>query len=192
MKELLELRNMLKRKKPRFRGQENYKKVRIKERWRKPKGLNSKVRQNKAGKPAQVSSGYRSPRLVRGLTRDGLRPIMVHCLSDLAKIKSKEEGIVISANVGTRKKIDIIKEAQKKGMVIINIKNPDEYLKRIEDKIKLRKEARKKKIEEKKKEDKKTAKKSEEKGLAEKVSDEEKKEIEKKEKDKLLIKREVK
>ena len=47
MKELLELKKKIKKKKPNFTRQETHKKSKLKKKWRRPKGIQSKLRLNK-------------------------------------------------------------------------------------------------------------------------------------------------
>jgi len=182
---LLELRKQMKRKKPSFVRQDAHKK-RLKKRWVKPRGLHSKVRLKHRGHARKVSDGYRAPKEVRGLSKEGLKVSIVHNEKELESIDKEKEGIIISSKVSLKNKISLLKKAKEKGIKILNLKNVDEYLKRKEEEIKKRLEKKKVK-EEKKKEGKKEEK---EEKLEEKLGEEEKKEKEKKEKDKLLSKRE--
>ena len=90
--------------------------------------------------------------------------------------------------MGDKKKIVVLKKAKELGFSILNVNNPEEYIKKIEDKItskkKLKEDKKKKGEVEKKdaKEEKKDEKKAEN-------SVDEKKGIEKNEKDKVLTKR---
>ncbi len=179
----------MKRKKPKFIRTDAVKK-RLKKRWVRARGLHSKIRLKKAGHQKKVSNGYGSPKKVRGLSRDGLIQVIVFNENELGAVNKEKEGIIIAKNVGTKKKVSLLKKAKEKGIKVLNL-NIDEYLKKKEEEIKKRLQKKRKKEEEKekKKEKKKDEKKKEE--LEEKLSDEEKKEKEKKEKDKLLTKREV-
>jgi len=184
---LLEIRNKMQKNRPVFVRQDPHKK-RLKNRWVKPRGLHSKIRLKKAGHSKPVSDGYGSPKLARGLSKEGLKIVLVYNENELNKINKENEGVIISKSVGTKKKILLLNKAKEKGITILNLK-VDEYLKKKEDEMKKRTDKKKKK-EEKIKEKGKQEKKGDVK-LEEKLSDEEKKEKDKKEKDKLLIKREL-
>ena len=186
------LRAKMRKKKPKFVRQDIHKKSKLSKKWRKPKGWHAKMRLGFRGKIKAISTGYGVPKKVRNLTKEGLRTILINSKQELVKIKNKEEAIIISSKVGNKKRIDIIQEAQKNEIKIVNIKDIDAFLKKIEEMTKLKKELRKRKQETKKEKEKKETKKEKKEDLAAKVSDEEKKEQEKKEKDKLLIKRDVK
>ena len=189
LKNLLELRKKIKSKKPDFVRQDIHKKAKLKKKWRKPKGLHSKIRQCRKGKRKSVSTGYGSPKIVRGLTKDGLRPVIITS-KNLEKVNKGEEGIIISSKLGNKKRIEILKKAKENGIKVINIKNIDDYIKNIDEKLRLKKEQKKGK--EKEEKGKKERKKESKADLVTKVSEEEKKELEKKEKDKLLTKRDIK
>lgn len=188
MKELLELRKQIKRKKPDFVRQDAHKK-RLKKRWVKPRGLHSKVRLRKAGHPKKVSSGYGGPKEVRGLSKEGLKMVLVHNENELGSVEKEKECIIISSEVGLKNKISLLKKAKEKGIKVLNL-DVDKYLKQKEEEIKKKLEKKKVKEEKKKKKKEEKKEKKEEK-LEEKLSEEEKKEVEKKEKDRLLTKREV-
>jgi len=194
---LLETRNSIKKKKPDFTRKDSNKKKRLGTRWVRPKGLHNKLRLGRKGHRNVVSTGYGSPKAVRGLHSSGLEAVIVSN-KELDKIDPKNQGIVISGTVGMRKKAEIVKEAQSRGIKILNLKDSTSFLKKVDDAIKSRKDTRdrkKKKKEEGEKKRKAEAekKKEEGKGIEKAVSDEErieqektKKDEEKKEKDKVL------
>jgi len=186
IEELIELRRRIKSKKPDFVRQDFHKK-RLKKKWRKPRGLHSKVRLMFKGKPKKVSTGFSAPKKVRGLHRSGLKPILVDSLKDISRIKKENDGAVIGSAVGLKKRYEIVKKLKEKEIKILNIKDVEKYLKKIEDGLNLRKD-RKKKLKEKK-EKKKGEKEKKEEKLTEKVTGEEKKIEEKKKKDKILTKK---
>ena len=192
MKELLEKRKEMKKSKPSFTMQDAHKLARLKQRWRKPKGTDSKMRLHLKGYSKSVSLGYSSPKEVRGLHPSGLLPIVISSQSDLGKIDKEKQGIIISSAVGKKKRVVLLAKAGELKITILNIKDADAYLKAMEEEMKERKEARSKK--QKKKEESKKEKKSKEKKddkLSEKVISEEEKEAkEKKEQEKILTKKE--
>lgn len=180
---LLELRKRIKARKPKFIRQDFHKKIGLKRKWRKPKGLQSKMRLKIKGKGRPVSRGYGSPKKVRGLHKSGLESKMIASEKDLQDLDSKKHGLIISSALGNKKRISILKKSDELGLKILNIKDPSEFIKSIEEKISVKKGTEKEKISKEKKE------KKEEK-LPDKLSDKEKEEIKKKEKDKILTKRE--
>jgi large subunit ribosomal protein L32e len=193
-KKMLELRKKIKDRKPEFIGQEAHKKMRLKRKakWKRPTGPQSKMRLKRKGYRSSIAVGYGSPKAAYGLHKSGLRFVKVCSIADLDSINPKTDGALISASLGTRKRIIVIQKAKEKGITLLNIKNADQWLKDTDDSIKARKEEKKKIAEAKESKKKEVEKKAEEKkkeGLAEKLTDEEKKQKEKEEKDKLLIKK---
>ncbi|MDO8740373.1 MAG: 50S ribosomal protein L32e [Candidatus Woesearchaeota archaeon] len=186
MSKLLELRKAIKAKKPIFLRQDYHKKKELGRKWRKPKGIHSKMRHHFKGKIRCVAHGWGSPLEVKYLHPSGLKQIFVHTVDDLKKINAKTEGAMIAATVGMKKKFEILKKAMELGIKVLNIKNVESYLKEQEDKFKERK---KKHIEQKetKKEEKKSEKLEEK--ITPELSDDERKKQEKLEKEKVLTKK---
>ncbi len=208
-KNLLELRKKIKNKKPKFIRQDAHKKKKISKRWRKPKGLHSKMKNRLKGYRRMPSQGYRSPKKVRHLHKSGLKQIIIKSINDIENIKdNKEVGVVLSSSIGKKKKIQILNKCKDLKIEVLNIKDVDKFIKKIEAEIKKRKESKAKKKKEKdtkkkdrekkakekeekeKKEEKTDAKKESEEDLADKIEkEEEKKKKEKQEKDKILTKK---
>ena len=204
-KEHLALRKKIKAKKPTFISQDSWKRKRIRQRWQKPKGFQSKIRLGKKGYRKLVTTGYGSPKSVSGLHISGLEIKKINSESDLKNINKETQGIIISGSVGMKKKSALLKKAQEAEIKVLNIKDVNLFLTKAEEKLAKRKETKakrqeKKKAAEKKKQEK--VKKEESKSeLSEKLSGaqttkesdlspEEKKDVDKKEKDKLLTKQE--
>ena len=85
---LLNLRRAIKQKKPAFLRQKSKQIKRLGKKWRKPKGLHSKLRLSKKGHSQSVSSGWRSPHKVRGLHRLGLKVRLIRSV-DMVKEVNK-------------------------------------------------------------------------------------------------------
>ena len=187
---LLEIRKELKKKKPDFIRQDAHKKKSLGYKWKKPKGLQSKLRLHKAGHRKNVTKGYKSPADVKGLTKDGMIPVLVYNVFQLEAIDNKFQVAIISSEVGMKKKLEIMKKAAEKSIVIKNVKDSKKFIEKNENEFRERQEMKKKKTaEEKKKEekkDKKTIDKIAKDETKQDLTDEEKKDKEKKEFDKLL------
>jgi large subunit ribosomal protein L32e len=189
---LLEVRKSVKRRKPNFQIQNSNDPVkRFAGRWKRPKGLQNKMRENRKGNPISIEPGYGSPAAVRGAAMEGVFPFVVCNVEDLAKAP-EGYGIVISAGVGMRKKVEIVKAATAKKLMLLNFK-AEEISKRIDDALAARKKRRQEILHKRKTkaESKKPAPATSPEQPAAQVtekSDEEKKKAEKEEKDKLLTK----
>ena len=184
MIELLEIRKALKEKKPEFIRQDNPKRMKLNDKWRKPKGIHSKIRHKFKGRRKMPSPGYKSPRKVKGLHSSGLKMVRIFSAGDIAKIRKELEGAVISKSVGIKKKLGILKKAKELDVKILNI-NVDEQIKKIEDFINSKKKEAKGTKKEAKGE--KQEQKSEE--PKQDMTDGQKKEVDKKEKDRVLTKK---
>ncbi len=178
-------------KKLKFIRQDAHKKSSLGNKWRRPKGLHSKMRLSKKGYNKIVSIGYGSPRKTRNMHSSGLKLTIVKSLRDIEKIDAKNECIAVAKTVGLKKRIEILKQAIKKSINVVNIKDIDKFLKDVEEKIKKSKEEKEKLKKEKEVRKKEREKAPKKKTIEEKVekTDEEKKEDEKREKDKLLTKK---
>ncbi len=195
-KKLLEVRKTIKDKKPEFKQQNFGRKKRISDRWRKPKGHQSKMRHAFKGYNIMVSQGWRSPVEIRGTDRLGNETIIVSNVKDLDKVQ-KHQAAVISGNVGNKKRMEIIDAAEKLKITITNIK-VDKFKAKIakakhdKDKEKaVKSEKKKKTIEDslkkaEKKEKDKSKKSTESAEVAEEKAEEQKAE-EKKERESVLI-----
>ena len=178
--QLIKQRQMTKRKKPRFKQQDAHKLKSIVLSWRRPKGLQSKMRLGRRGYSRSVSVGYRSPRAVRGMLADGKKPVLIKTLKDLESLTDKDSAI-ISKSVGARKKKEILTQIIAKGMTVANL-NPEKFIEDLEKKRKEKQAKKKVKQPEPKKNEKKE-------GIEATLSEDDKKKVEKKVKDKTLTKR---
>ncbi len=109
------------KKVPHFRREESWRYKSLRESWRKPKGLDSKMRQERKGWPSRVKVGYGIPKGIRGLHPSGLKPVMVHNMKALEQL-ANQEGIiiVISARMGDRQKKLMTERARNMGLRISN------------------------------------------------------------------------
>ena len=188
LEEMMKAREAKKRRKPVFVRQDAHKKAKLGWKWRKPKGMHSKMRLHKRGKRRCVQIGWGSPKKVINFDKSGLRIKMVSSIKDMDAVIKNEEGIIISKRVGMRKKIGLLKKAQEKELAVLNVRDIPNYLKEAEDSIKKKKELKEKtkKEGERKKKESKTKKEG---GIEKVMNEEEKKKEEKKEKDELLTKK---
>ncbi|MEM4605519.1 MAG: eL32 family ribosomal protein [Candidatus Pacearchaeota archaeon] len=88
-----------------------------KRKWRYPKGGDSKTRKRKRGYPTRPSIGWRNPKEIRGKI-DGKSFVRVGNFKDLEKLE-KGQAILI-ASLGKKKREEIIKKANEKGLIILN------------------------------------------------------------------------
>ncbi|MEM3001087.1 MAG: 50S ribosomal protein L32e [Candidatus Nitrosocaldus sp.] len=119
-KELLELRRAVKARKPEFVRQESWRYKRVKENWRKPKGIDSKMRLQVKGWPKIVKVGYRGPRVARYLHPSGYRDVLVHNVEELSRLDASRDAARIASTVGARKRAAILSKAKELGIKVLN------------------------------------------------------------------------
>jgi len=105
--------------KPKFNRQEHRKLPRIGQKWRAPRGIDSKKIEGKRGKGKSPNIGYKKPARVSGLQM-GYKPVLVLNVSGLGEINPELEAAVIAKSVGRKKRNLIINEANDKKIVILN------------------------------------------------------------------------
>ena len=106
----------MKRKQPSFTRQDNHKK-RLASGWRRPRGLQSKMRLRHKGYKRVVKVGYGSPVALRH-TYQGKQVIHVATLSDVAHLP-KECAVILAGTLGLKKRKAIL-EAIPKHITVLN------------------------------------------------------------------------
>jgi large subunit ribosomal protein L32e len=129
----LKLRARAKNKKPKFIRAESWKYDRFSVSWRRPRGLDNKIRRKIKGWPAGVSVGYKGPKIARGLHPSGYREVLVNNVQELSIVDPSTQAIRIAHTVGKRKRGLIIAEAKKLDIKILNIKVSAEAEKKEEE-----------------------------------------------------------
>ena len=133
--ELLRARKKVSATRPKFVRQESWRYVRLAENWRKPKGIDNKMRKQVSGVPPLVKVGYRGPKAARGLHPSGYRDRLIHNIRDLEKLDPKIDAARIGHSVGRRKRIDIVSKANTLGIKVLNKGiAPQESIQKAQDK----------------------------------------------------------
>lgn len=151
--EKLKVRKQIKSRKPTFKRSQTNQFAKFKgDSWRSPKGMGNKIRRGRKGHINKPTSGYGSPKEVRGLNHNGLREVLVANVSDLANVNAKEDVVVIKASVGKRKRLEILTQVKSKSLKLSSVKSVDELIKALTKapKKETKKEAPAKKASEKK------------------------------------------
>ncbi|MEE9283896.1 MAG: 50S ribosomal protein L32e [Nitrososphaerales archaeon] len=117
---LLELRRSIQKRRPKFIRQESWRYKRLETTWRKPKGLDSKMRKQIRGWPKIVKIGYRGPKLTRGLHPSGYRDVLIHNKAEILLLDPRRDAIRLSAKLGRRYRITISNKAEEMGIRILN------------------------------------------------------------------------
>jgi large subunit ribosomal protein L32e len=110
----------LRKKTPRFTRQEFGKFAKLDDKWRTPRGCDSKKDEGKRGKGASPKIGYKRPAAAREIHPSGFYPVMVRNPTELSIVDPKSQGAIIAAAVGRKKRNDIIKAANNLSITILN------------------------------------------------------------------------
>jgi large subunit ribosomal protein L32e len=121
-REALKLRARARNKKPKFVRAESWKYDRFSLSWRKPRGLDNKIRRKIKGWPPGPSTGYKGPLSARFLHPSGYREVMVFNVADLSTIDLNTQAARIAHTVGKRKRALIIAEAKNLNIKLLNLK----------------------------------------------------------------------
>jgi len=142
MKRLMEIKSAMKKRQPSFKRQEFNKRIRLRRSsWRKPRGVDSKMREQWGGYRAIVKIGYRTPRKLRGRLSNGLIEVKVSTVKELTSIP-KDQIAVIPRTMGNRRRLELLKEALKSKISISNFRNIESKINEIESNFEARKKRR--------------------------------------------------
>jgi large subunit ribosomal protein L32e len=124
----LKTRKRVKKKKPNFARPESWRYMKLKESWRRPRGLDHKMRRKIKGWPPTVSTGYKGPKDARELHPSGYREVLVHNTKEVYYVDPKSEAARIAHTVGKRKRAEIVAEAKKRKVFILNFTPVEELI----------------------------------------------------------------
>jgi large subunit ribosomal protein L32e len=119
-KRLMKLKKNISKKRPKFSKFESWRLVRVKDYWRRPTGIDNKMRQKRKGWPKSVKVGYGSPKAVRGLHPSGFEEVAVFNVGDLTIVDPETQVARIGGSVGARKRTAIVAEAANLGIRVLN------------------------------------------------------------------------
>ena len=91
------------------------------QRWKKPTGRDNKMREKRHGYPAVVSVGYKRKKSEVGKV-SGLVPVLVSTLKALEVVDGKTESVILSKRLGAKKKLELMKAAKEKKLVMVNVR----------------------------------------------------------------------
>jgi large subunit ribosomal protein L32e len=119
----LQVRARARNKKPKFVRAESGKYDRFSLSWRRPRGLDNKIRRKIKGWPPGPNMGYKGPKIARYLHPSGYSEVIVHNVDDLSSVNAETQAVRIGHTVGKRKRADIIAKAKDLNLKILNFAN---------------------------------------------------------------------
>ena len=117
---LLKVRRKLSQGRPKFHAFESWRFIKIKPRWRKPRGIDNKMRTNERGWPKVANIGWGGPAAVRGLHASGKEEVLISNVAELKAVNAETQVARITGTVGGKKRALIVAEAEKSGVRILN------------------------------------------------------------------------
>lgn len=113
-------RAMISGRRPAFKRQEWFRYSKLGEKWRKPKGIHSKMKRQLKRRPPMVDIGFRGPIAARDLHPSGFEEVLVYNVDGLEGIDPKKQAVRIGGTVGTKKRIAIEDRADELGIRVLN------------------------------------------------------------------------
>lgn len=92
---------------------------RVKDNWRKPRGIDNKKKDKQKTYGAEPNIGYGSPREIRGLHPSGFSEARVFNAGMLGSLP-KHSAVRIASGVGARKRVEIEAKAKEMGIRVLN------------------------------------------------------------------------
>ena len=132
---------------------QNISRKRLAVKWRRPRGLHSKLRLNKAGHIKKPSPGFRNAR--------NERISKITLIKNLKDLINAKQHVLLSSSLGLRKRIEILKRIKDLKLDVLNVKNIDEFINKVNQTIERNKQKKKSKHAEKKKSKEKAVKETE-------------------------------
>jgi len=120
-KRLLEIRKRNNKKRPSFKRVESWRYIRVKDSWRKARGIDSQTRKKTKTGVKSPTVGYRNPKKVRGLHPSGYEEVRIFTKKDLISLNNKKHAIRIAGKLGAKKRIALIDYVQNRGFKVLNI-----------------------------------------------------------------------
>ncbi|KAK3102493.1 hypothetical protein FSP39_011776 [Pinctada imbricata] len=128
---LVKQRNVKKRNKKFIRHQSD-RYVKVKANWRKPKGIDNRVRRRFKGQFLMPNIGYGTNKKTRHVMPDGFKKFLVHNTKELEVLlmQNRTFSAEIAHNVSSKKRKEIVERAQQ---LAIKVTNPNARLRSEDD-----------------------------------------------------------
>jgi large subunit ribosomal protein L32e len=135
-KKMLEIKQRMNKKRPSFRRVESWRYKRVKDSWRKARGIDSQTRKKTKSGVKSPGAGYRTPKEIRGLHPSGYEEVRVFTINDIKSLNNRKHAIKVSGQLGAKKRIALIDYAQQRGFKILNLGISQRELESLESMLK--------------------------------------------------------
>ena len=142
IKRLLKIREKIKHRKPKYLRQDAHRVKKLDKKWRRPRGMHSKMRKRLKSYRRNPEIGYGSPKEVKYLNKEGLMPVLIKSKKDIENA-NENNILIISRTIGLKKKLEILRQVKSKGLKVENIE-VDKFIEENEKMLKQKKEGKKK------------------------------------------------
>jgi len=88
--------------------------------WRKPRGIQSKVKIKQKSRPRMPNVGYGAPRELKYLHPSGFKDVLVYNVDELMKLDKAKEAARIAHTVGGKKRSEVLKKAEELKIKVLN------------------------------------------------------------------------
>jgi large subunit ribosomal protein L32e len=92
--------------------------------WRRPRGIDSRIRKKIKGTPAMPNKRFRKPSILRDILPNGFREVIIKNVNDLRALTcvNRRFCATVSRSVSAKKRIEIVNEAKLLGITLTNEK----------------------------------------------------------------------
>ncbi|KHN82046.1 60S ribosomal protein L32 [Toxocara canis] len=106
----------------RFTRHESDRYHRLRPNWRKPKGIDNRVRRRFKGQRRMPKVGYGNAKVTRHMLPNGYRKVLIRNVKDLEMLlmQNKRYAGEVAHNVSSRKRKDIVERAQQLNIKLTN------------------------------------------------------------------------
>ncbi|KZO97858.1 ribosomal protein L32e [Calocera viscosa TUFC12733] len=113
---------IVKKRTKRFKRHQSDRYHSVKEAWRKPKGIDNRVRRRFKGQLPMPKIGYGSNKKTRHLLPNGLKKMLVHNVRevDILLMHNKSFAVEVAHGVSSRNRVPIIERAKALGLKVTN------------------------------------------------------------------------
>jgi len=113
-------RNRMSHRRPAFKRQNWFRYKRLGDKWRRPRGIHSKMRRHFKYRIPVAQSGFGGPASVRGLHPSGFEEVRINNLKEIDNVDPKTQAIRIASTVGDKKREIIVSKADELGIRVLN------------------------------------------------------------------------